>query len=139
MIKMLASGAWSAAALAKSRTMEALVLKRSGCLRQSRKAPHEGQFLPSRVMPGLRGTPAGMRTISAPLRASARPDGVGSYPRTLCLSADAHGRLGRKRHHTSLLVLMWPMSAATPVRHKLAQGERRQGVAGRLPGARRIS
>jgi hypothetical protein len=30
MIKMLASGAWSAAALAKSRTMEALVLNRSG-------------------------------------------------------------------------------------------------------------
>lgn len=30
MIKMLASGAWSAAALARSRTIEALVLKRSG-------------------------------------------------------------------------------------------------------------
>ncbi len=33
---------------------------------------------PSRVMPGLRGTPAGMRTISAPDKASFRPDGVGS-------------------------------------------------------------
>jgi hypothetical protein len=92
---MLASGACSAAALARSRTMEALVLKRS-----------------SRVMPGLRGTPAGMTTISAPLRASARPEGVASWPRTwacqlLCVIA----QLARR---TSLLVLMWPMSAATP-------------------------
>ena len=61
MTRMLASGADSAAAFARSRTMLALVLKRS-----------------SRVMPGLRGTPAGMRTISAPLRAEARPEGVGS-------------------------------------------------------------
>jgi hypothetical protein len=59
--RMFASGADSAAALARSRTIEALVLKRS-----------------SRVMPGLRGTPAGIRTISAPLRAAARPLGVGS-------------------------------------------------------------
>ena len=34
-------------------------------------------------MPGLRGTPAGMTTISAPLRASARPEGVASWPVTL--------------------------------------------------------
>jgi hypothetical protein len=40
--------------------------------------------LPSRVMPGLRGTPAGMTTISAPLRASARPEGVASCPVTFC-------------------------------------------------------
>lgn len=33
--------------------------------------------LPSRVMPGLRGTPAGMRTTSAPLRAEARPAASG--------------------------------------------------------------
>jgi hypothetical protein len=38
--------------------------------------------IPSRVMPGLRGTPAGIRTISAPLRAWPRPEGVGSYPWT---------------------------------------------------------
>ena len=37
-------------------TMEALVLNKS-----------------SRVMPGLRGTPAGITTTSAPVRASARP------------------------------------------------------------------
>lgn len=43
---------------------------------------HTVVVIPSRVMPGLRGTPAGMRTISEPLRASARPVGVGSYPRT---------------------------------------------------------
>jgi hypothetical protein len=53
---MLALGEALAAALARSRTMDALVLKRS-----------------SRVIPGLRGTPAGMRTISASLRASERP------------------------------------------------------------------
>jgi hypothetical protein len=40
--------------------------------------------IPSRVMPGLRGTPAGMTTISAPLRASARPEGVASCPVTFC-------------------------------------------------------
>ena len=46
------------------------------------------QCLPSRVMPGLRGTPAGMRTISAPLRAAARPEGVASWPVTfLSISA----------------------------------------------------
>jgi hypothetical protein len=33
--------------------------------------------LPSRVIPGLRGTPAGMTTISAPVRASLIPSGVG--------------------------------------------------------------
>ena len=82
MTRTLALGEASAAALARSRTMEALVLKRS-----------------SRVMPGLRGTPAGMRTISAPLRASFRPEpsGVGLWP------------------ETTLLVLMWPRSAATPI------------------------
>ena len=65
MMRMLSSGACSAAALARSRTMEALVLNRS-----------------SRVMPGLRGTPAGMTTISASLRAAARPEGVASWPMT---------------------------------------------------------
>lgn len=39
-------------------------------------------YLPSRVMPGLRGTPAGMRTISDPFKHSFNPDGVGSYPVT---------------------------------------------------------
>ncbi len=34
--------------------------------------------VPSRVMPGFRGTPAGMRTTSAPFKASLKPDGVGS-------------------------------------------------------------
>ncbi len=80
MTRMFAFGAESAAALAKSRTMDALVLNKS--------APISGSvthllssikvFLPSRVMPGLRGTPAGMRTISALERASLRPEGVGS-------------------------------------------------------------
>lgn len=77
---MFAFGADSAAAFARSRTIDALVLKRS-----------------SRVIPGLRGTPAGIKTISASLRAAARPDGVGSYPVTLDL------------------VLMWEISAATPI------------------------
>lgn len=43
--------------------------------------------VPSRLIPGLRGTPAGIKTISLPLRASARPVGVGSYPRTCAASA----------------------------------------------------
>jgi hypothetical protein len=47
--------------------------------------------LPSRVMPGLRGTPAGMTTISAPLRASARPEGVASWPVTFCVSVAGCG------------------------------------------------
>lgn len=45
--------------------MEALVLKRS-----------------SRVMPGLRGTPAGMTTTSHPVRASLRPLLSGTWPVT---------------------------------------------------------
>lgn len=52
--------------------------------------------VPSRVMPGLRGTPAGMRTISAPLRASARPEGVASYPRTLYVLAGAAHSVGKR-------------------------------------------
>ena len=78
---MLASGAWSAAALAKSRTMEALVLNKSSYVNVTSSYSKQTN-VPSRVIPGLRGTPAGMRTISEPLRASARPDGVGSNPRT---------------------------------------------------------
>ena len=46
-----ALGQTAAAATAKSRTIEALMLKRS-----------------SRVIPGLRGTPAGMMTTSQPSR-----------------------------------------------------------------------
>jgi hypothetical protein len=52
---------------------------------------------PSRVIPGFRGTPAGITTTSAPERAALRPDGVGSYPVTV------------------LSVLTWLISAATPV------------------------
>ena len=37
-----------------------------------------GENIPSRVMPGLRGTPAGIRTMSAPSKHSLSPDGVGS-------------------------------------------------------------
>ncbi len=51
MIPIKALGQTSAQATAKSRTIEALMLKRS-----------------SRVMPGLRGTPAGMMTTSQPSR-----------------------------------------------------------------------
>jgi hypothetical protein len=52
--------------------------------------------LPSRVMPGLRGTPAGMTTISAPLSASARPEGVASWPWTFwCVSQCVVQRLGK--------------------------------------------
>ena len=53
MIPIKALGQTSAQALARSRTMEALVLKRS-----------------SRVIPGFLGTPAGIITTSAPFRAS---------------------------------------------------------------------
>lgn len=53
--------------------------------------------VPSRLIPGFRGTPAGMRTISAPDKHSLSPDGVGSYPLTV------------------ELVLMCEISAATPV------------------------
>src|SRR5687767_9169924 len=88
-MRSLALGADSATALARSRTIEALVLKRS-----------------SRVMPGLRGTPAGIRTISAPLRHSARPVALGSYPLTVDL------------------VLTWEISAATPARLHLSLGSR---------------
>jgi len=84
---MLASGAWSAAALARSRTMEALVLNRSGVWLVVLLILH-CSYVPSRVMPGLRGTPAGITTISAPLSASARPEGVASWPMTfLSISA----------------------------------------------------
>ena len=63
--------------------MEALVLKRSfsRCECQySRLADGHGGGeigergeVPSRVMPGFLGTPAGIRTISEPVRASLRP------------------------------------------------------------------
>jgi hypothetical protein len=87
MTRRFASGAASAAALAKSRTIEALVLNRSvlhmSLLLLSKSAVFPS--IPSRVMPGFRGTPAGMRTTSAPVKASLSPDGVGSYPLTLLL------------------------------------------------------
>ena len=57
---------------------------------------NERNIIPSRVMPGFLGTPAGMRTISAPVRACFKPLASGWYP------------------VTTLLVLMWPISAATP-------------------------
>ena len=41
--------------------------------REARIGASEQGDLPSRVMPGFRGTPAGMRTISAPVRADFRP------------------------------------------------------------------
>ena len=74
MTRILALGAASAAALARSRTMEALVLKRSGSLSQPLVlGPTATVVGPSRVMPGFRGTPAGMSTISASFRAGPRP------------------------------------------------------------------
>ena len=77
--KILASGAESAAALARSRTMEALVLKRSVYYKYELNHKHLVEFIiPSRVMPGFLGTPAGIKTTSAPDRASLSPEGVGS-------------------------------------------------------------
>ena len=73
-----ARGHASAHAATRSRTIPALILNRS-----------------SRVMPGLRGTPAGMMTTSHPLRASWSWSGP-AYP------------------VTAALVLMWERSAATP-------------------------
>ena len=65
--------------MARSRTMEALVLKRSDEVVVSNELRTEmGENIPSRVMPGLRGTPAGIRTMSAPSKHSLSPDGVGS-------------------------------------------------------------
>lgn len=55
------------------------------------------ESLPSRVMPGFLGTPAGMMTTSAPVRQSFNADGELSCPVTL------------------LLVLMCAISAATPI------------------------
>lgn len=83
MMRRFASGAASAAALARSRTIEALVLKRSMPRRQlglfgSAVGSSVLLSLPSRVMPGFLGTPAGMRMTSAPVRAAFSPDGVGS-------------------------------------------------------------
>ena len=78
---MLALGAASAAAFARSRTMLALVLKRSrDCQPRHVKAC---RVSPSLVMPGFRGTPAGMRMTSEPVKHSLSPDGVGSYPLTV--------------------------------------------------------
>lgn len=57
--------AYLAQAAARSRTMEALMLKRS-----------------SRVMPGFLGTPAGMTTTSQPSRACLRPSFSGTNPLT---------------------------------------------------------
>ena len=61
--------------------MEALVLKRSVRGRDQQALKRYGEYtmeyerdiVPSRVMPGFLGTPAGMRTISAPVRASFKP------------------------------------------------------------------
>lgn len=96
MTRILASAALSAHAFARSRTIDALVLKRSIHISFGRLQPIRAIYSPSRVMPGFRGTPAGMMTTSAPLSASARPDAPGWWPVTL------------------LLVLMWLISAATP-------------------------
>lgn len=76
---MLASGQASAQALARSRTMEALVLKRSNaCVQQDRLRYFLSvRGVPSRVMPGFRGTPAGISTISEPVRAFFRPSASG--------------------------------------------------------------
>jgi len=59
------------------------VLKRSDDGTVSKQAWEGfGENIPSRVMPGLRGTPAGIKMTSAPVKHSLSPDGVGSWPVT---------------------------------------------------------
>lgn len=90
MIPRRAFGATLAAAWARSRTIEALacvVARKAG---RSGQRPTFGESCASlsvsyrltlkrssRVMPGLRGMPAGMRMISAPSRAFSRPPSSG--------------------------------------------------------------
>ena len=81
MTRMLAFGDASAAAFARSRTIDALVLNKSVDWLVNASAVTES--IPSRVIPGFRGTPAGIKTTSAPLSASLRPEAVGSYPVTV--------------------------------------------------------
>ncbi len=100
MTKTLALGAASATAFARSRTMEALVLNRSAMSQRPRASPG-GWTVPSLVMPGFLGTPAGIRTISDPVRACFKPSASGWWP------------------VTTLLVLIWLMSAATPILSQL--------------------
>lgn len=93
MMSRCAFGATLAAALARSRTIEALVWRRDQpCTQEgpdnstsstkapwlsSKRKPSRSQQRTlnrsSRVMPGLRGTPAGMRMMSAPSRDFSRP------------------------------------------------------------------
>jgi hypothetical protein len=65
MTKTNALGQWAAIPTAISRTIEALMLKRS-----------------SRVIPGFLGTPAGMTTMCASLSAFSSPPSAGKYPFT---------------------------------------------------------
>ncbi|ANB15276.1 hypothetical protein AWJ20_2902 [Sugiyamaella lignohabitans] len=64
-IRTKALGAYLATPSMMSRTMPALILKRS-----------------SLVIPGLRGIPAGMTTMSAPVKAPLRPSSLGRNPLT---------------------------------------------------------
>mmetsp|Transcript_8794 Transcript_8794/g.12798 ORF Transcript_8794/g.12798 Transcript_8794/m.12798 type:complete len:80 (+) Transcript_8794:1548-1787(+) len=66
MMAMMALGQWVAQPSTSALTIEALMLKRS-----------------SRVIPGLRGTPAGITTRSDPLRHVAKPSSSGEAPNTL--------------------------------------------------------
>lgn len=83
----MASGQNSAQPSTSVRTMLAFVLNRS-----------------SRVMPGLRGTPAGMTTTSAPVRVASRPP----------LPVSGHDTGEGSEPVVEDFVGMWDRSAATP-------------------------
>ena len=70
---------------------------RIDCQLHSYSSSSDLRISPSRVIPGFLGTPAGIKTISAPVNASFRPFFSGEYPLTM------------------LLVLICPTSAATPI------------------------
>lgn len=74
---MNALGAALAIAWARVAQMPALTLKRSSRLSGQPYPPNR-----THVMPGLRGTPAGMTTMSAPLRAASAPLSGGRKPST---------------------------------------------------------
>jgi hypothetical protein len=93
MMRMLASGAWSAAALARSRTMEALVLNKSGRRSVVEQAKHSGERTVTGHA-GLAGDTSGNEDDLSALEGLGQASGRGIVSADLvCISNDAYLRI----------------------------------------------
>lgn len=131
MTPMRALGATLATASARSRTIEAFDCDRRGNRQEfvsPRTGPKRLETLTlkrsSRVIPGLRGIPAGMMTSSAPSRAFSRPLFSGAKP-THCVARDGEDARSINVDRTNSKAVPPPVSVDS--RQEIARYTRQEG------------